>query len=235
MLHSNFCIGVDLGGTNISAGLVDIDSRKIVNQKSVKTKAPRSCEEICRDIAALCEDLCKMQGIKMKNVRWIGSVAPGIVKGDTVVFAANLGWSNVPYRKLLATATRRPTFIANDANAAAYAEAVWGSGSGSDSLVAFTIGTGVGGGIVIDKKIWEGMNGFAAELGHMRIYNGGNQCGCGMCGCLEAYCSATALVKETKRVMSLNPDSLLWKICEGDINRVNGKTVFLGLEFILCY
>ncbi len=230
MLQSKFCIGVDLGGTNIAAGLVDLKARKIVKQKSIKTNAPRSCVDICSDIAALCRDLCKMQGIEMKNVKWIGSVAPGIVKDGNVALAVNLGWKNVPYRKILSTATRRPVFVANDANAAAYAEAIWGSGAGANSLVAFTIGTGVGGGIVIDKTIWEGINGFAGELGHMYISEDGRECGCNNRGCLEAYCSASALVKETKRVMSLYPESLMWKSCDGDIERVNGKTAFLAAD-----
>ena len=228
MLQSKYCIGVDLGGTNIAAGIVDLDAKKIVRKKSIKTNAPRSCEAICKDIDTLCRDLCKMQGIEMKEIKWIGSVAPGIVKDGNVVFAANLGWKNVAFRKLLATATRRPTFVANDANAAAYAEALWGSGEGANSLVAITIGTGVGGGIVINKAIWEGVNGFAGELGHMPISLEGRPCSCGFSGCFEAYCSATALVKETKRIMNLYPESLMWKLCSGDIERANGKTAFLA-------
>ena len=230
MLQSKYCIGVDLGGTNIAAGIVDLDAKKIVKKKSVKTNAPRSCEAICKDIDNLCRELCRMQGIEMRDIKWIGAVAPGIVKNGTVVFAANLGWKNVAFRKILATATRRPTFVANDANAAAYAEALWGSGEGADSLVAITIGTGVGGGIVIDKTIWEGTNGFAGELGHIPISIGGRICSCGFSGCLETYCSATALIKETKRIMGLYPESLMWKLCDGDIERVNGKTAFLALS-----
>lgn len=228
MLQSKYCIGVDLGGTNIAAGIVDLEQRKIVKKKSVKTNAPRSCEAICKDISALCADLCKMQGIEMKDVKWIGAVTPGIVKNGDVIFAANLGWKNVSFRKLLASVTRRPTFVANDANAAAYAEALWGAGEGANSLVAVTLGTGVGGGIVIDKEIWEGVNGFAGELGHMPISLGGRACSCGFLGCLEAYCSATALVKETQRIMSLYPESLMWKICDGELDRVNGKTAFFA-------
>ena len=228
MLQSKFCIGVDLGGTNIAVGIVDLDAKKIVRKKSVKTNAPRSCDAISRDIDALCRELCAAQGIEMKDIKWIGAVAPGIVKDGTVAFAANLGWKNVAFRKILASITRRPVFIANDANGAAYAEAIWGAGEGSNSLVAITIGTGVGGGIVIDKTIWEGVNGFAGEIGHMPIAFAGRPCSCGFTGCLEAYCSATALVKETKRVMGLYPDSAMWKICEGDIERVNGKTAFLA-------
>ena len=228
MSEKNYCIGVDLGGTNIAVGLVEFNSRKIVRQLSVKTNAPRSCEAISADIASVCRTLCSQERIAMNDVRWVGAVTPGIVKDGVVVSAVNLGWKNVNFRKVLASATRRPTYIVNDANGAAYAEALWGSGEGASSLVAITIGTGVGGGIVFDGVMWEGMNGFAAEMGHIIIDANGRQCGCGKRGCLEAYCSATALIKETKRYMSLYPESEMWKICEGNLERVSGKTAFLA-------
>jgi glucokinase len=107
---------------------------------------------------------------------------------------------------------------------------MWGSGQGSKSLVAFTLGTGVGGGIVINGRIWEGMNGFAAEMGHTILVPGGRSCVCGKRGCLEAYCSAPAFVKETKRIMRLYPDSLMWQEVAGDIERVRGRTAFLAME-----
>ena len=228
MSHKEYCIGVDLGGTNIAAGLVDLVSRKIVKQTSMKTNAPRSCREISRDIASMCRTLCLQEKISMNQVKWVGAVTPGIVKGGVVKSAVNLGWKNADFKKILADETHRTTYIANDANGAAYAEALWGSGEGASSLVAITIGTGVGGGIVFDGVLWEGMNGFAAEMGHVIIDAHGRQCGCGKRGCLEAYCSATALINETKRLMKLYPESLMWKLCEGSIDRVSGKTAFLA-------
>ena len=226
MSHKEYCIGVDLGGTNIAVGLVDLVSRKIVKQTSMKTNAPRSCQEISRDIASMCRTLCLQEKISMNQLKWVGAVTPGIVKDGVVKSAVNLGWKNADFRKILADATHRTTYIANDANGAAYAEALWGSGEGSSSLVAITIGTGVGGGIVFDGVLWEGMNGFAAEMGHVIIDAHGRQCGCGKRGCLEAYCSATALINETKRLMKLYPESLMWKLCDGSIDRVSGKTAF---------
>lgn len=230
MKKHNFCIGVDLGGTNIAVGLVDLETKAIVKQMSVKTNAPRPCAEITKDIADVAAKVAAMQGLTLKDVEWVGVATPGIVKGDTVVAAFNLGWNNAPFRKLIEEATGRPAYIANDANAAAYAEAIWGSGAGCDSLVAFTLGTGVGGGIVFDGKIWEGTNGFAAELGHMVIEPNGRACSCGKRGCIEAYCSATALVSETKRMMKLCPDSAMWEAVDGDIDRVSGKTAFRAME-----
>ena len=228
MSEKNYCIGVDLGGTNIAVGLVDLACRRIVRQMSVKTNAPRSCEEISKDIASVANTLCQQEKISMSDVRWVGAVTPGTVKDGVVAGACNLGWKNVDFRSILEKMTGRPTYVANDANGAAYAEALWGSGEGANSLCAITIGTGVGGGIVFDGKMWEGMNGFAAEMGHMVIVAGGRPCGCGKCGCLEAYCSATALISETKRFMKRYPESVMWKLCDGNVDRVSGKTAFLA-------
>ena len=223
-----YCIGVDLGGTNIAVGLIDLDGRRILHKKSVKTRAPRPCEEISRDIKAVCLDLCYMAGIKLAEVLWIGVATPGIVRAGVVISAVNLGWSDEPFGEILSRITGRPTFVANDANAAADAEAKWGCGVGEDSLIAITLGTGIGGGIILDGKIWEGFNGFAAELGHMVIDVGGRHCGCGLRGCFEAYCSATALVHETRRMMKLYPDSLMWEVVKGDITRIDGRTAFIA-------
>ncbi len=221
-----YCIGVDLGGTNIAVGLVNMDSKKILRSKSVKTNAPRSCRSISEDIAQLCRELCADEGIEFSAVKWIGIATPGIVKESVVVGATNLGWENEPFGKIVSELTGKQTFVANDANAAAYAEALWGVGAGSMSLIAVTLGTGVGGGIVIDGKIWEGINGFAAEIGHMIIDADGRLCGCGKRGCLEAYCSASAVIKEARRMMSLRPESKMWELCGGDPARMNGKIPF---------
>ena len=226
----NYCIGVDLGGTNIAAGIVDLQDRKIVRKMSVKTNAPRPCEDICADIAKLCRDLCSAEGIKLSDLKWIGVATPGIVKDGVVVTANNLGWDNVDFAGIMKRLAGNTTFVANDANAAAYAEAIWGVGAGRRSLAAITLGTGVGGGLVIDGQIWEGMNGFAAEMGHTTIAVDGRYCSCGRRGCLEAYCSASALVSEARRIMKLYPDSVMWQMCDGDVNRVNGVIPFKAAE-----
>ena len=221
-----YCIGVDLGGTNIAVGLIDLDGKAILQKKSVKTRAPRPCEDISRDIRDVCLTLCQKQGISLSAVEWIGIATPGIVRSGVVINAVNLGWTDEKFGEIVSRITGRPTYVANDANAAAYAEAKWGCGVGENSLIAVTLGTGIGGGIILDGKIWEGFNGFAAELGHMVIDVGGRRCSCGLRGCLEAYCSASALVHETRRMMGLYPDSIMWQITEGDINRADGRTAF---------
>lgn len=221
-----YCIGVDLGGTNIAIGIVDLEGKRILRSKSVKTCAPRSCREISLEIKDVCVSLCRDEGLVLSDMEWIGIATPGIVKSGVVVSAVNLGWTDEKFGQIVKEITGRPTFVANDANAAAYAEAIWGCGIGEESLIAVTLGTGVGGGIILNGKIWEGFNGFAAELGHMVIAAGGRRCNCGLRGCLEAYCSATALVGETKRMMMLYPDSIMWRVVKGDINRVDGRTAF---------
>ena len=223
-----YCIGIDLGGTNIAVGLLELDSKQIISKKSTKTLAPRSFESIAEDMVKLCHSVTSESGVKLSDVEWIGIGAPGVVKNDVIVVAPNLDWHNVSLADILKEKTGIPTYVANDANAAAYAEYVWGCGVGASSLVAFTLGTGVGGGIVIDGKIWEGINGFAAEIGHMIVEEGGRQCGCGKRGCIEAYCSASAIVKEAKRAMKLYPDSRLWTLAGGDIERMNGYYPFVA-------
>ncbi len=229
-MESKYCIGVDLGGTNIAIGLVRLDIKSISKQISIKTNAPRPCEEISRDIYSICKKLCKMESISMSDVLWIGVATPGIVKNEVVISACNLGWENEPFGEVLAEITGKTVYVANDANAAAYAEDVWGSGKGKKSLVAITLGTGIGGGIVFHGRIWEGMNGFAAEIGHMMIELNGRQCTCGKRGCFETYCSATALIKDTKRLMEEYSDSVMWSDVGGDISKVNGATAFRAME-----
>ena len=221
-----YCIGVDLGGTTVKVGFVNIENAEILISGSVPTMAPRAAEDVAVDIVKLIKRLASESGYSMEGALWIGVATAGIVKNGTVLAATNLGWNNVPLSMLLSRMTGMQVYLANDANAAAYAESLFGVGAGKTSLVALTLGTGVGGGIVINGKIFDGFNGFAAEMGHMVINFEGRECGCGKRGCLEAYASATALVKECKRVMNLYPDSKMWELVAGDIGAVSAKTPF---------
>ncbi len=223
-----YCIGIDLGGTNIAFGLVDLHSKRILDKISIKTNAPRPAAEIASDMKNISLKLCERAKISMYDIAWIGVATPGVVKDGVVISAPNLGWKKVPLGEMIYKLTGRPTLVANDANCAAYAEAMWGCGVGESSLVILTLGTGVGGGIVIGGKIWEGINGFAAEIGHMVIEADGRECVCGKRGCLEAFCSATAIVKESRRMMNLYPDSLLWELAGGNINKMNGVYPFIA-------
>ena len=194
-------IGVDLGGTNIAAGLVN-DEMTLVAKKSVPTGASRPGEEIVADIASVCRALCEEQGLDVqKDISCIGIATPGIANHDTgvVEYANNLPFRKFPIADLLkknlgVTNVR----IENDANAAAWGEAVAGAAKGTKNSVMITLGTGVGGGIIIDNKVFSGFNYAGGELGHIVIQVDGAPCSCGRKGCWEAYSSATALIRMTR-------------------------------------
>lgn len=194
-------IGIDLGGTNIAAGLVN-ERLELVKKLSVPTGASRPAEEIVEDIAMLCKRLCSEYGLSLTDVESIGIATPGIANHDTgVVEYAN----NLPFRKLPISALLKKALgediavkIENDANAAAWGEACAGAAKGTHNSVMITLGTGVGGGIIINDKVYSGFNYAGGELGHIVIEVDGAQCSCGRKGCWEAYSSATALIRMTK-------------------------------------
>lgn len=193
-------LGVDLGGTNIAVGLVD-GNYKIVKKMSAPTDAQRAPEAIVNDIAALCRKVCGEMGISLDDIQSVGIATPGIADGDTgvVKYANNLPFRDFPIADLLKERLGGVSVkIANDANAAAWGEAVAGAAKGTSNSVMITLGTGVGGGIVINNKIYCGFNCAGGELGHIVISAGGRPCSCGRKGCWEAYSSATALIKMTK-------------------------------------
>ncbi|MDR1630904.1 MAG: ROK family protein [Oscillospiraceae bacterium] len=219
-------IGVDLGGTNIVAGVVDEDYR-IIGRAKTKTKAPRPAAEIMDDIAKVVFAAAKDANISMDEVASVGMGTPGTVnKGTGVIeYANNLAFQKVPAQKMLEERIGKPIFLENDANAAALGEAVAGAGKGTKDFIAITLGTGVGGGIVIDNKLLVGMNYAAGELGHHVIVFNGEPCSCGRRGCWESYASATALVRQTKEAMKRHPESKMWEIAI-TLDSVNGRTSF---------
>lgn len=219
-------LGVDLGGSNIKVALVEGDGR-ILREISRPTNLPRPAEAICDDIVQLCRDL--MQG---NRVEGIGIGCPGTVddSSGTVVYSNNLGWSNFGMRPYLEKYLGIPVHLANDANAAALGEVMAGCAKNADSAVILTLGTGVGGGVVLNGKLLTGYTGAAAEPGHMVVNDAKNAplCTCGRRGCLEAYASATALIRMTRHAMELNPKSALWKVAS--LETVTGKTAFDGRD-----
>lgn len=222
-----YCIGIDLGGTNIAVGLVKED--KVVTKLSTPTKAERPIEEVIADMAAAARKCCDDAGVALSDVAWVGVGCPGTINGDTgvVEYSNNIKMKNVPMRDMLsALLDGRPVYIENDANAAAWGEFCAGAAKGAKSAVAVTLGTGVGSGIILDGKLFSGHNWAGGEMGHMVIEVGGRSCTCGRCGCWEAYASATGLINITKDAMKDDPDSVMWKTCGGDLSRVGGKTAF---------
>lgn len=219
-------IGIDLGGTNIVAGVVD-ETYRIVASAKCKTNLPRPAEEIVEDMARMAEEAARTAGLTMADIDFVGVGCPGTCNRETgiVEFSNNLRFDHLPLKSMLADRLRKPIDIENDANAAALGEAVAGAAKGVSSAVCITLGTGVGSGIILDGKVFSGSNYAGAELGHMVIVVDGESCTCGRNGCWEAYASATALINQTRRAMANHPESLMWKISE-EGGKVNGRTAF---------
>lgn len=222
-----YTIGIDLGGTNIVAGLVD-ENYKIIDTAAVKTAMPRSAESIMDDMAMLCRKVVEQQGLTLDDVAYVGVGCPGTCNVETgeVEYANNLKFSHVMLGPELNARLNKPIYIDNDANAAALGEAKAGATKNAAKSICITLGTGVGSGIVLDGKIYGGSNYAGGELGHTVIVAGGEQCTCGRRGCWETYSSATALMSQTRAAMEQNPDSLMWKLVDGDINKVDGRIPF---------
>ena len=221
-------IGVDLGGTNIAVGVIDADN-KIIGISKRKTNTPRPAKEIFDDINLCIADAAADAGISVDEIASIGIGTPGSVDHETgvILYANNLDFYNVPAVEYINE--KFPgikVYIDNDANCAALGEALAGCGKGKKSFIAVTLGTGVGGGIVLDGKLLVGCNDAGGEIGHMAISYDGEECNCGRIGCWERYASATALVNQTKAAMLEDKSSKMWELCEGNIEKAGGRTAF---------
>ncbi|MGM9624110.1 MAG: ROK family protein [Eubacteriales bacterium] len=224
-----YTIGIDLGGTNIAAGIVN-ENYEIIRKDSVPTGADRPGEEIVKDMAALCKKLIADEGLTEADIEYIGIATPGTADSDTgvVVYANNLPFLDFPIADLLKKYIGiERILIENDANAAAKGEAVAGAAKGYANSVMITLGTGVGGGIIIDNKVYSGFNHAGAELGHIVIEHNGVPCSCGRKGCWEAYSSATALIRMTReKIASEGHATKMWDMIEGNLDNVSGRTAF---------
>lgn len=226
-------IGIDLGGTNIKAGIVD-EGQNILREKFVPTQASRPAEEVISDMAKLVISVLEEESLGLKDIEGIGVGCPGMIDAKTgeVPYSNNLCWENVPLAKLLKEylETDCPVKISNDANCAALGEAKAGAAKGVSNVVLLTLGTGVGGGVIVDGKVFEGAHAGGAELGHTSLIMGGERCTCGRAGCVEAYASATALIRDARRAAEKNPGSLMNALCGGDLDKMNGKIPFDAME-----
>lgn len=227
-----YILGIDLGGTNIAIGLCN-ENLEILDKDSVPTKAEREGEAIVRDMAMLCKKLVERNGLTEKDILRVGIAAPGSIDdvNGIVEYSNNIKMENFPitsiFKKYFPV---EHVYIANDANAAALAEDLAGAAKGSRVSLMITLGTGVGGGVIMDHKIYAGsVNSGGTELGHTVICAGGRQCSCGRRGCFEAYASATALTKMTKEKMeelSLKGiPSKLFEVAEKE-GKVSARTAF---------
>lgn len=226
-----YYIGIDLGGTNIAAGIVD-EQHNLCHKMSVKTVMEKGFDGICDDMAELCRLLTADAGLAFDEIKAIGIGCPGMINeaSGEIVFSNNLDIYHSNLKARMEKLLSLPVYCANDANAAALGEYIAGSGASSSSMIAITLGTGVGSGIILDGKIVGGFNYSGGELGHMVIKAHGRRCTCGRRGCLETYASATGLIQSTKDAMMSSDDTILWELVEGDINCVIGKTAFDARE-----
>lgn len=212
-------IGLDIGGTTIK-GIIINEEGKLYGEDSIVTGKG---EEIADNAVMLFN---KLSSSVTGEIKGIGIGSAGVIDSEngTIVQANNLKLKNFPLAKIVREKCGIPVKITNDANAAALGEAKFGAGKEYSDSVLVTLGTGVGGGIVIGNKLFEGNKSAGAEIGHMVINSDGNRCTCGRRGCFEAYSSATALIKMTKRAMEDNPGSAMWQECTSDM--ATGKTAF---------
>ena len=197
-------VGVDLGGTNIKVGLVTQDG-EVKSNLSAPTEADLGPDHVIHGICQAVRLLCQEAGVSLDEVACIGIGAPGPLDHDTgvIIFAPNLpGWRDIPLRESVCKELRRPVVVENDANVAGYAEYYAGAGRGTKSLAIFTLGTGIGGGFVVDGKMIRGEHDCGAEVGHMTIIHKGRKCGCENLGCLEAYASATSTVARMREAIA---------------------------------
>ena len=221
-----YYVGIDLGGTNIVAGVVD-ENYNIIAKASTKTNCPRPEKEIADDMAKMAIEAVKNAKLTMDQIEWVGVGTPGIANSEKgiIEYSNNLGFKDTPMVKYIQESIDKPVFIENDANAAAYGEFVAGAAKGAKNAVCITLGTGVGGGIIIDGKIYSGSNFAGAEIGHTVIEVDGAQCSCGRKGCFEAYSSATGLIRMTKEAIAEHPDSIMAK-SENEKGKVTARTSF---------
>lgn len=224
-------IGIDLGGTNIAAAIVSEDG-KILFEDSWKTGAQRTSEEIVADMIGICKSLIEKSGHPISDFKSIGIGTPGTVLAEDgiIVYACSLPFRNLPIRELMQKEIDLPIYVGNDANCAALGEYTTEENKNMKCFVAVTLGTGVGGGIIIDGKLLGGCNGNAGELGHMVSVIGGKKCGCGRYGCIEQYASASALIEQTKEAILEDKNSLMYEMIEGNLDNISGKTAFLAAK-----
>ena len=226
-------IGIDFGGTNIAVGIVN-EKLEVLYKSSLPTKKDlRSVDEMVADMATLCLKMVDKIGITLDMVDAIGIASPGVVNALTgvVEYYCGMHLENYPMARILSEKLGgfSPIYMENDANAAALGEVLAGAAKGAKNALMITLGTGVGGGIVIDGKIYDGFNFAAAELGHTVIEKDGVLCNCGRRGCWEKYSSATGLIRMTKEEMEACPDSAMWKIAPS-LDLVDGKTSYDGAK-----
>ena len=220
-------IGIDVGGTNLVAGLVDQEGT-ILHKSACPVNRSWSAEELVSQLAQLSVCAAQEGGISLEDVEGAGAGIPGLVDNEAgiVVKTPNMPFRDTPFRELFQRKLNIPVHLGNDADCAAAGEYWAGAAKGCDPVVMVTLGTGIGTGLVRGGKLYTGLGGAGMEAGHLMTHPNGLPCGCGGLGCWEQYGSATALIRMTRSAMEASPKSLLWEVCGGSLDRVEGRTPF---------
>lgn len=222
-----YYVGIDLGGTNIAAGILN-DKFEMVAKGSVPTGKDRNYSEIIRDMADISRKLITESGLSVNDIEYIGIGSPGVCDREKgiLLYANNIRFNDVPMAKEMQKYIPLPVYLENDANCAALGESLAGAAKDVSDSVTITLGTGIGGGIIINKCIFAGFNGMAGEIGHTVLVLDGELCTCGKKGCWEAYASATALIRQTRAAAEKNPESEINRLVDGRLDLINAKTAF---------
>ena len=221
-----YVIGIDLGGTNIKGALLDFDGHTLEKIR-ISTDGEKGVSVVIERILTVIGDLIKWSSVSKEAIAGIGIGVPGQIdyQEGKIIFAPNLGWHNIYIRDLIAKATGLPVYLDNDGNVAALGEMWSGAGKGYSDIIAVTIGTGIGGGIIINSRIHRGVSGSAGEIGHMIMQKDGPLCNCGKKGCLESLTAAPAILRMAKHAMA----SGLYTALKDYIN-LEAKDVFIAAE-----
>ncbi|HSA56631.1 MAG TPA: ROK family protein [Gemmatimonadaceae bacterium] len=231
-IRTKYLVGVDLGGTNIVAGALPEDGREVIVLRTEPTRADQGADAVIDRIARMVDtviaETIASTGAKRSEFVGIGVGAPGPLDREKgiVVTTPNLGWTNFPLRDVVAERTGIPTRIDNDANCATLGEWWLGAARGGRNVVGMTIGTGIGGGLILDGRLYHGSSDVAGEIGHTTIDVTGRRCKCGNYGCLEAYASGPSIAERAREALASADDSVLLRMAGGDLSRITAATVY---------
>ncbi|HEX2092206.1 MAG TPA: ROK family glucokinase [Longimicrobiaceae bacterium] len=231
-MDKRWVVGVDLGGTNIVVGLLPVEGGEVLGLRSMPTESGRGAKFVVDRIVSMVEraieEVLSQHGGTRDDIAGVGIGSPGPLdrKTGTVINTPNLGWRNFPLRDLISNAVRLPATLDNDANCATYGEWWLGAGRGTHTLVGFTLGTGIGGGIVLDGEIYHGCSDAAGEIGHMSIDSNGRKCKCGNYGCLEQYASGPAIALRAVEGIEAGAETVLVGMVNGKLEDITAATVY---------
>jgi glucokinase len=231
-IREQFIVGIDLGGTNIAAGAMPTDGTREIAMRMAPTRAEEGSAAVVERIVRTIEDVIEQTraetGAQRSDFLGVGIGAPGPLDraSGIVLITPNLGWRDFPLRDEVGSGVNLPTTLDNDANCATLGEWWCGAAKGGRNVIGLTIGTGIGGGLILDGKLYHGASDTAGEIGHTTIDSTGRRCKCGNYGCLEAYASGTAIAERAREVLDVDSQSILPELVDGDLRRITAQTVF---------